>query len=243
MQTTFKVLLQDLSSPPEPFFFLESATKKLSLSLLFLKFALQKQALHKHALQAPPPCQGPRTQRAKSQLLSSRRSQPKGSARGKNNQGSASGGLSEEEMLHLSLVLGVRKCQPGKEEEEDRGRGFSRKTEPTLKSSRQMLITGLGSRTVSGCGWSVEACAGTWRGEGRLGKVGAKALVHQAVLFEFHPEHRSLKDFQQRSDRARCALEGRGHRWTQWGWVTRERAWKEPAPAPWQTSRGAVLRA
>ena len=36
---------------------------------------------------------------------------------------------------------------------------------------------------------------GNVEGHGRFWKAGRKALAHQAGLFEFHPGHRSLKDF------------------------------------------------
>lgn len=41
--------------------------------------------------------------------------------------------------------------------------------------------------------------------------------MYQAGLFEFHPGHRSLKDFKRRSDRARCAPEARSRRRAAWG--------------------------
>lgn len=91
--------------------------------------------------------------------------QPKESAKGTSNQGRWQEVSQERGRLALSLISGVKKPYPSREEVK-RGRGFSSKREHMPKSSKTNADRVFGDCKVLGCGWSRGACR-TWGAEGR----------------------------------------------------------------------------
>lgn len=91
--------------------------------------------------------------------------QPKESAKGTSNQGWWQEVSRERGCLALSLISGLKKPYPSREEVK-RGRGFSSKRGRMLKSSKTNADGVFGGCKVLGCGWSRGACR-TWGAEGR----------------------------------------------------------------------------